>query len=71
MGINGVANNAQVRITDVAGHLVFSTRAAGGTLTWNLTDAQGRRVRSGVYLVLSADAQGKNPCVSKVVVLSE
>ncbi len=70
VGIRGVANDAQVRITDVAGHLVFSTRAAGGTVTWNLTDASGRRVRSGVYLVLSADAQGKNTCVSKVAVLS-
>jgi hypothetical protein len=70
VGISGVANNAQVRITDVAGHLVYSTRAAGGTVTWNLTDTDGRRVRSGVYLVLTADAEGKNTCVSKVAVLS-
>ena len=70
VGIRGVANDAQVRITDVAGHLVFSTRAAGGTVTWNLADAAGRRVRSGVYLVLTSDADGKNTCVSKVAVLS-
>ncbi len=69
VGIRGVVDNAQVRITDVAGHLVYSTRAAGGTVTWNLTDADGRRVRSGVYLVLTSDAQGKNTCVSKVAVL--
>ncbi|GAB3636618.1 two-component regulator propeller domain-containing protein [Hymenobacter arcticus] len=70
VGISGVVNNAQVRITDVAGHLVYSTRAAGGTVTWNLTDTAGRRVRSGVYLVLTSDAEGKNTCVSKVAVLS-
>ncbi|GAA4508042.1 two-component regulator propeller domain-containing protein [Hymenobacter ginsengisoli] len=70
VGISGVANNAQVRITDVAGHLVYSTHAAGGTVTWNLTDTAGRRVRSGIYLVLTADAEGKNTCVSKVAVLS-
>ena len=70
VGISGVVDNAQVRITDVAGHLVFSTRAAGGTVTWNLTDTAGRRVRSGVYLVLTSDDQGKNTCVSKVAVLS-
>ena len=69
VGINGVANNAQVRITDVAGHLVYSTTATGGTVTWNLQDTAGRRVRSGVYLVLTADAEGKNTCVSKVAVL--
>jgi hypothetical protein len=69
VGISGVVDDAQVRITDVAGHLVYSTRAAGGTVTWNLTDTDGRRVRSGVYLVLTSDAQGKNTCVSKVAVL--
>jgi hypothetical protein len=69
VGIRGVVDNAQVRITDVAGHLVYSTRATGGTVTWNLTDTDGRRVRSGVYLVLTSDAQGKNTCVSKVAVL--
>ncbi|WP_166648147.1 two-component regulator propeller domain-containing protein [Hymenobacter sp. UV11] len=70
VGISGVANNAQVRITDIAGHLVYSTHAAGGTVTWNLADTAGRRVRSGVYLVLTSDADGKNTCVSKVAVLS-
>lgn len=69
VGINGLANNAMVKITDVAGKLIYSTRASGGTATWNLTDASGRRVRSGVYLVLSSDADGKNGCVSKVAVL--
>jgi hypothetical protein len=71
VGIKGLVNNAYVKITDVAGHLVYSTRANGGTLTWDLNDAQGRRVRSGVYLVLTSDADGKNGCVSKVVVLSK
>ncbi len=70
VGIRGLVNNAYVKITDVAGHLVYSTRANGGTLTWDLNDTQGRRVRSGVYLVLTSDADGKNSCVSKVAVLS-
>lgn len=69
VGINGLANNALVKITDVTGKLVYSTRASGGTVTWNLADANGRRVRSGVYLVLSSDADGKNGCISKVAVL--
>ena len=69
VGISGLANNAQVKITDVAGKLVYSTRATGGAVTWDLNDANGRRVRSGVYLVLSADANGSNGCVSKVAVL--
>ncbi len=71
VGIRGLVNNAYVKITDVAGHLVYSTRAAGGTVTWDLNDVKGRRVSSGVYLVLTSDADGKNGCVSKVAVLSK
>ena len=71
VGITGLANNALVKITDVAGHLVYATTAAGGALTWNLTMPDGQRVRSGTYLVLSTDADGKNGCVSKVAVLSK
>ena len=71
VGITGLANNAQVKITDVAGHLVYATKANGGTVAWNLTNPDGQRVRSGIYLVLSSDADGKNGCVSKVAVLSK
>lgn len=71
VGISGLANNAVVKITDVAGHLVYATTANGGTVTWNLANPNGQRVRSGIYLVLSTDADGKNGCVSKVAVLSK
>ena len=71
VGITGLANNALVKITDVAGHLVYATKANGGTVAWNLTNPDGQRVRSGIYLVLSSDADGKNGCVSKVAVLSK
>ncbi|MGY3090134.1 ligand-binding sensor domain-containing protein [Hymenobacter sp. UYAg731] len=71
VGISGLANNALVKITDVAGHLVYATTATGGAVTWNLTMPDGQRVRSGIYLVLSSDADGKNGCVSKVAVLSK
>ncbi|MCC3157910.1 T9SS type A sorting domain-containing protein [Hymenobacter sp. 15J16-1T3B] len=71
VGISGLVNNAQVKITDVTGTLVYQTRATGGTVVWNLADYNGRRVQSGVYLVLTADADGKNGCVSKVAVLTK
>ena len=71
VGITGLANNAIVKITDVAGHLVYATTAAGGAVTWNMTMPDGQRVRSGTYLVLSTNADGKNGCVSKVAVLSK
>ncbi|AIZ63119.1 hypothetical protein PK28_04390 [Hymenobacter sp. DG25B] len=71
VGISGLANNAVVKITDVAGQLVYQTRASGGTVVWNLQDYNGRRVQSGVYLVLSSDADGQNGCISKIAVVNE
>lgn len=71
VGISGLANNAEVKITDITGTLVYQTRANGGTVVWNLADYNGRRVQSGVYLVLTADADGKNGCISKVAVLTK
>ncbi|UYZ61690.1 type IX secretion system anionic LPS delivery protein PorZ [Hymenobacter weizhouensis] len=71
VGISGLANNGIVKITDVTGKLVYETRANGGTVTWNLADYNGRRVQSGVYLVLSSDQDGKNPCISKVAVVEK
>ncbi|RSK47301.1 type IX secretion system anionic LPS delivery protein PorZ [Hymenobacter rigui] len=69
VGITSIANNGFVKITDVTGKMVYQTRANGGAVTWNLQDYNGRRVQSGVYLVLSSDADGKNGCVSKIAVV--
>ncbi|MCB2409899.1 two-component regulator propeller domain-containing protein [Hymenobacter lucidus] len=71
VGISGLANNGIVKITDVTGKLVYQTKANGGTVVWTLTDYNGRKVQSGVYLVLSSDADGKNGCVSKIAVVEK
>ncbi|SNC68555.1 Por secretion system C-terminal sorting domain-containing protein [Hymenobacter gelipurpurascens] len=71
VGVSGLANNGLVKITDVTGKLVYQTRANGGTVVWNLTDYNGRKVQSGVYLVLSSDAEGKNGCISKIAVVEK
>ncbi|MHC2991309.1 hypothetical protein OB13_06815 [Pontibacter sp. HJ8] len=69
IGVSGLPNNAHVRITDVNGTLVHKTRAAGGTLSWDGRGYNGKRVSAGVYLVLSADDEGKQTCISKIAVL--
>ena len=71
VGVSGLANNSIIKITDVSGKLVYQTTANGGTVTWNLADYNGRKVQSGVYLVLSSDADGKNGCVSKIAVVEK
>ncbi|MFD3001107.1 T9SS type A sorting domain-containing protein [Pontibacter toksunensis] len=69
VGVSGLPNNASVRITDISGTLVYKTKSLGGTLTWDARDYNGRRVKAGVYLVMSASEDGKQTCISKIAVL--
>ncbi|MBC7919612.1 MAG: transcriptional regulator [Ferruginibacter sp.] len=69
VGISGLAANAFVKITDVAGRLVYETRANGGTATWNGRDYRGRRAETGVYLIFSASDDGTQTFVAKLAVI--
>ncbi len=53
VAIKGLARDANVKITDLNGKLVYETTALGGQAIWNLHDYTGREVASGVYLVFS------------------
>lgn len=69
IGIEGLVENAFVKITDIAGNLVYETRANGGTATWNGRTLQGNRVETGIYLIFSANAKGEETCVSRLAVV--
>ncbi len=58
IAIKGLVTDADVKITDLNGRLVFETTALGGQAVWDGTDYSGRRVDTGVYLVFSAGAVG-------------
>jgi hypothetical protein len=45
------AATAEMTVYDAAGRHVRTIEGSTGTLTWNLADEGGRRVRSGVYVV--------------------
>ncbi|HMP98718.1 MAG TPA: two-component regulator propeller domain-containing protein [Cyclobacteriaceae bacterium] len=70
VGISGLATDVSVKITDIQGKLIFETRANGGTATWNVRDLNGRRVSSGMYMVFSASADGKETHVGKIAVVN-
>jgi hypothetical protein len=53
IAIRGLARDANVKITDIHGRLVFETTALGGQAIWDGFDYNGRRADSGVYLVFS------------------
>ena len=67
--INGLVNNALVKITDVSGKLVREIRAQGSTALWNSRDYNGQRVKTGVYLVFSTNRDGTETFVGKIAVI--
>lgn len=67
IAIKGLVENADVRITDISGQLVFRTVALGGQAIWNGLDYKGRRPQSGVYLIFASDKAGNETFAGKMV----
>lgn len=69
VGISNLVTNAIVKITDASGKLVNQLQANGGSVSWNLADYTGKRVSSGVYLVIASAQDGSESVAGKVVVV--
>jgi hypothetical protein len=67
--IQGIKFNSDVKITDVAGNLVYKTVSNGGTATWNGKNTNGEDVTTGVYLIWTASIDGEGRKVGKVLVV--
>lgn len=67
IGIRGLPDNAIVKITELNGRLVHQTRSLGGQAVWSGKDYNGRRVSTGVYLVLAIDEKNQQHVVGKIV----
>ncbi|MBK7937790.1 MAG: hypothetical protein IPJ82_12165 [Lewinellaceae bacterium] len=73
IAIYGLARDANVKITDVGGNLVYEGKALGGQAVWNGRDYLGRRVASGVYMIFatsSASFESPDAIITKVVILN-
>jgi hypothetical protein len=68
--IQGIRYDSDVKVTDVAGNLIFKTTSNGGTATWDGKRVDGTRVESGVYLIWTATNEGTSRKVGKVVVVN-
>ena len=60
IAVNGLARDADVKITDAQGNLVFETKALGGQAVWDGKDFSGRRVSTGVYLALATNSRNSD-----------
>ena len=67
--ITGLSFNADVKIASSNGALIAEGRSNGGMFTWDGCDKEGRRVASGVYMVITATSDGKSGIVCKIAVV--
>lgn len=67
--INGLLNKANVKITDVAGNLVYEATTEGGTLEWDTTAFGKYKVASGVYMIFVSAQDGVETKVKKVMII--
>ena len=58
VAITGLVADSDVRITDIAGNLVYRARSLGGQAIWPATNMSGERVSTGVYLIFASDDTG-------------
>ena len=70
IAITGLVTDADVKITDVSGNLVFSTVANGGTAIWNGKLYSGQRAATGVYLVFCTNEDGSQTKVTKFLFIN-
>lgn len=68
--ITGLAANVDVKITDIAGQIVYQTKAFGGQAVWNGLNHSGRRVQTGVYMVFCTDETGLKTKVLKLLFIN-
>ena len=68
--ITGLSMNANVKIVTANGAVVAEGVSNGGTFTWNGRDGEGRRVASGVYMVMTATSEGKKGTVCKIAIVN-
>lgn len=67
--LNGFTTDADVRITDIAGQLIYRSKATGGQLVWNGMDYTGHRPQSGVLLVFALNKDGSQAAVGKMMLM--
>jgi len=67
IAIKGLPANAEVRITDLVGQIMYQTQAFGGQAVWDGRDYTGRKAKTGVYLVFSINEDGTESQPTKLL----
>ena len=67
--IQGLSENAEVKITTVGGQVVERGISVGGSYKWDTTNLAGELVPSGIYYVMVSDENGKKGATGKIAVI--
>lgn len=67
--IQGIRYDSDVKVTDVAGNLIYKTTSNGGTAAWDGNNLEGKPVASGVYFIWTAQNEAKGKKVGKVLIV--
>ncbi len=70
IAIKGLVNNADIKITDISGTLIYETKAEGGQAIWDGRNFDGRKAHTGVYLVFSSNSDGSETMVTKILIIN-
>jgi len=65
--IEGLANNAEIRITDLQGKVISQTKANGGKATWDGYRLDGSKPNSGVYFIFGMNQDGTETAMGKFI----
>ena len=65
--IDGLQEDSSVKITDIAGNLVYKTTSNGGRAVWDGKNRSGQRVSTGVYLIFCSNFDGNQSRVIKLL----
>ncbi len=68
--IAGLVDNTTVKITDVAGNLVYETTSNGSLAVWDGKNKSGRKVSTGVYLAICLTEDGSESGIAKILVIN-
>jgi sugar lactone lactonase YvrE len=70
IAIKGLVKDCDVKITDVSGRLIYSTKALGGQAIWDGKNFEGRKAQTGVYVVYLTNPDGSKTETTKIFMVN-
>ncbi len=65
--IKGTQEKTNVKITDIAGNIVFETTSLGGQAIWDGKNFAGQKVATGVYLIFCTNEDASQTKITKLL----